>query len=104
MKIFVVDQGLFEKMKREMEWISFVGELKGFISRLQVNENEAGKYNDYEGKWDEDFIDWMSRNVMVWWILFENIYPKSCVHTWISHLWCYSYHVLFERNVVFERH
>ena len=43
MKKFVMDQGLFDKMKRKMEWISFVGEMKGFIDGLQVSESEAGK-------------------------------------------------------------
>ena len=64
-EIFCSGSRFIWKNEKEMEWIRFVADLNGFIVGLQVNESEAGMYNDYEGKWDEDFIDWISSNEMV---------------------------------------
>ena len=70
MKILAMDQGLFEKEKGKMEWISFVGEMNGFIFGLEVSESEARKWlwrkmnsgsrfylKTLKGKWNEKFID-----------------------------------------------
>ena len=64
----VVDQGLFDRMKMEMKWFSFVEELNDFIAKFVKawKENITTRENKMrsEGKWDEDFIEWLNRNAI----------------------------------------